>query len=200
VFDYFFNRIKNCDNFYKWLGVLSLGEKISEINMENEVKRLKEKLNKYKKSDIIFTTHAEIRAFGRGIDLEEVKENIINPARLVYVKMQDFKFDYDEENDSLFVYLEGYKSKGAVEIGDFVFDFDGKGNLVAMEIFNASEILKIVLSRMIELAKIKEFKIEIFNFRNNRTSIRFSIDDGIKREFANIIIPRINEKSPALQY
>src|SRR3989339_828052 len=180
--DYYFNRIKNCDNFYKWLGVLSLGEKISEINMENEVKRLKEKLNKYKKSDIIFTTHAEIRAFGRGIDLEEVKENIINPARLVYVKMQDFK------------------SKGAVEIGDFVFDFDGKGNLVAMEIFNASEILKIVLSRMIELAKIKEFKIEIFNFRNNRTSIRFSIDDGIKREFANIIIPRINEKSPALQY
>src|SRR3989339_486441 len=169
--DYYFNRIKNCDNFYKWLGVLSLGEKISEINMENEVKRLKEKLNKYKKSDIIFTTHAEIRAFGRGIDLEEVKENIINPARLVYVKMQDFKFD-----------------------------FDGKGNLVAMEIFNASEILKIVLSRMIELAKIKEFKIEIFNFRNNRTSIRFSIDDGIKREFANIIIPRINEKSPALQY
>ena len=61
--------------------------------MENEVKRLKEKLNKYKKSDIIFTTHAEIRAFGRGIDLEEVKENIINPARLVYVKMQDFKIE-----------------------------------------------------------------------------------------------------------
>ena len=114
--------------------------------------------------------------------------------------MQDFKFDYDKENDSLFAYLEDSKSNGAVEMGDFVFDFDKKGNLVAMEIFNASEILKTVLSKMIELAKIKEFKVEIFNFRNNRTSIRFNISDGKEREFANIIIPRMTEKSPAITY
>jgi len=48
--------------------------------------KLKEKLKRYRKSDIIFTTHAEIRALGRGIDLEEVKENIINPEKLVYAK------------------------------------------------------------------------------------------------------------------
>lgn len=114
--------------------------------------------------------------------------------------MQDFKFDYDEENDSLFAYLENSKSEGAVEIGDFVFDLDKSGNLVAIEIFNASEILKAVLSKMIELSKIKEFRVEIFNFRNNRTSIRFSINDGNKRESASIIIPRITEKSPSLIY
>lgn len=114
--------------------------------------------------------------------------------------MQDFKFDYDEENDSLFTYLENSKSNGAVEVGDFVFDFDKKGNLVAMEIFNASELLKGVLSKMIELVKLKEFKVELFNFRNSRTSIRFSLDDGVEKEFANIIIPRISEKSPAITY
>lgn len=114
--------------------------------------------------------------------------------------MENFKFDYDEENDSLFVYLEGAKSNGAVELGDFVFDFDKKGNLVAMEIFNVSEVLKTVLSNMIELAKIKEFRVEIFNFRNNRTSIRFYVDDGTNGEYASVIIPRVTEKSPVLEY
>lgn len=114
--------------------------------------------------------------------------------------MQDFKFDYDVENDSLFAYLENSNSGGAVEIGDFTFDFDKSGNLVAIEIFNASEILNSVLSKMIEIAKLKEFKVEIFNFRNNRTTIRFRVSDGIESEFASIIIPRVTEKSPALQY
>ena len=34
--------------------------------------------------------------------------------------MKDFKFSYDEESDDLFIYLDGAKSSGAVEIGDFV--------------------------------------------------------------------------------
>ena len=114
--------------------------------------------------------------------------------------MEEFKFDYDEENDSLFAYLEGSKSNGAVEMGDFVFDFDKKGNLVAMEIFHVSEVLKAVLSKMIELARIKAFKVELFNIRNNRASIRFSIDDGSKMERASVIIPRVIERSPVLQY
>ncbi len=113
--------------------------------------------------------------------------------------MQDFKFDYDEENDSLFVYLTEYRSNGAVEMGNFVLDFDEKGNLLAMEIFNASEVLKAVLTKMVELSQVKEFKAEILNFRN-MASIKFSIRDGSKQESANILIPRITEKSPALMY
>ena len=114
--------------------------------------------------------------------------------------MENFKFDYDEENDSLFAYLTDSKSNGAVEVGDFVFNLDKKGNLVAMEILNVSEVLKDVLSKMIELSNLKEFKARIFNFRNNRASINFSLDDGFKKESASIIIPRITEKSPALNY
>jgi uncharacterized protein YuzE len=112
--------------------------------------------------------------------------------------MQKFIVDYDEGNDSFFTYLKNSKSNGAVEIGDFVFDFDKKGNLVAMEIFNASEVLKTVLSGIINLKEVREFNAEIFNFRNNKASIKFRISDNSKSEFANIIIPRVTEKSPAL--
>ena len=38
--------------------------------------------------------------------------------------MKTFDFSYDEDNDDLFIYLPGAKSAGAVEMGDFVFDFD----------------------------------------------------------------------------
>jgi hypothetical protein len=38
------------------------------------LEQFKEKLKGHKREDILFTTHAEIRALGRGIDLEEVKE------------------------------------------------------------------------------------------------------------------------------
>jgi hypothetical protein len=60
--------------------------------------------------------------------------------------------------------------------------------------------MEVVLSKMIKLAKITEFKAEIFNFRNSRTTIKFSIKDESERQFASIIIPRVTEKSPALQY
>ena len=47
--------------------------------------------------------------------------------------MQKFNFDYDQNNDSLFLYLADQKSKGSVEFGDFVFDFNSKKELVGME-------------------------------------------------------------------
>ena len=53
-----------------------------------KLEQLKEKLKTYKKGDIIFTDPANLQAFVREIDLEEVKENIINPDKLVYVEGQ----------------------------------------------------------------------------------------------------------------
>ena len=43
------------------------------------LEELKEKLREYKKKDIIITDHAKIRALIREINLDDVKENIINP-------------------------------------------------------------------------------------------------------------------------
>lgn len=113
--------------------------------------------------------------------------------------MREFKIDYDNVNDSLFVYIDGLKSKGAVEIGNLVLDFDKKNSLVAIEIFNASEVFGFVLSKMVELNKLKMFKADIVNIRN-MAGIKFSISDGKTEEQSSFLIPRKIENSPALSY
>lgn len=113
--------------------------------------------------------------------------------------MKEFKIDYDEENDSLFVYIKGSKSKGAVEVGNLVLDFDDNNNLIAIEIFNASEVLSFVLSKIVKLNKLKMFKADIVNIRN-MAGIKFSISDGKTTESSSFLIPRKIDNSPALSY
>ncbi|MBR9702203.1 DUF2283 domain-containing protein [Candidatus Pacearchaeota archaeon] len=111
--------------------------------------------------------------------------------------MEKFNFNYDLENDDLFVYLEGKKSSGAIELGNFILDFDDKGNLVAMQILNVSEVLSKILSKIVEVSKIKEIKMDIINFRN-MDAIKFNVISDTQEETANIFIPHIKEKSPVL--
>ncbi len=66
--------------------------------------KLKEKLRVYRKEDIIITKHAELQAFTRNIDLDEIKENIINPIRLVYAKKQEAQKKDEEKYDCYFAY------------------------------------------------------------------------------------------------
>ena len=113
--------------------------------------------------------------------------------------MKRFNFSYDEDSDDLFVYLEGKKSEGAVELGNFILDFDKKGDLVAMEVLNVSEVFSKILSKTVEISKIKEIKIDIINFRN-MDAIKFSVSDNKIKERTNILIPRIREKSPVLTH
>ena len=68
------------------------------------LEELKNKLRKYKKEDIIITKHAELQAFVREVDLEEVKENIINPVKLVYVKEQESEREDEKKYDCYFAY------------------------------------------------------------------------------------------------
>ncbi len=71
-----------------------------------ELKELKEKLKRYKKEDIIITGHAELQAYVREIDLEEIKNNIINPDKLVYAEEQKTKKVDEEKYDCYFAYSE----------------------------------------------------------------------------------------------
>lgn len=50
-------------------------------------------------------------------------------------------FDYDPENDSLFIYKKT-KIKGSVDIGDIIVDFSIDGKIKGIELLNASESLK----------------------------------------------------------
>ncbi len=113
--------------------------------------------------------------------------------------MKEFKFSYDKENDDLFIYLPNSKSSGAVEIGDFVLDFDGKGNLVAIQILGAKKVFSMMLSRILELTKIEELRADIVNFRN-MAMVKMEIITSNRTEKMNIAIPRIREESPALKY
>lgn len=113
--------------------------------------------------------------------------------------MEKFNFSYDSENDDLFVYLAGKKSAGAVELGNFILDFDEDGNLAAMQILNVFDVLSKILSKTIEISKIKEIKMEIINFRNME-AIKFSISDDKIEEKTSILIPHIKEKSPVLMH
>ncbi|GIW68047.1 MAG: hypothetical protein KatS3mg096_915 [Candidatus Parcubacteria bacterium] len=81
-----------------------------------ELIELKKKLSKYKKSDIIITKHAELQAFIRNVDLEEVKENVINPVRLVYAKKQEAKYKKEEKYDCYFAYSKHLYHRYALTI------------------------------------------------------------------------------------
>ncbi len=114
-------------------------------------------------------------------------------------EMKDFKFSYDEESDDLFTYLEGSKSAGAVEIGDFIFDFDKDESLVGIQILNASDVLSKLVKRIVSLKSIKGMKAEIINFRN-MTAFEIEVSFKNGRERVPIIIPRIKEGSPVLKH
>ena len=62
------------------------------------------KLKKYKKEDIIITNHAQEQAIFRSIDLDEVKENIINPKRLYFARKQELEKESEEKYDCYFAY------------------------------------------------------------------------------------------------
>ena len=71
---------------------------------ENLAEELKLKLVKYRENEIIISKHAKERAIFRGIDLEEVKQNIINPIRLICaIKQEAFKAN-EEKFDCYFDY------------------------------------------------------------------------------------------------
>lgn len=65
---------------------------------------LKERLPKYKKDNIIITDHALEQAIFRGIDIKEVKENIINPWRLSFAIKQKAEKEGEEKFDCYFGY------------------------------------------------------------------------------------------------
>jgi len=69
---------------------------------------LKNKLKSYKKQDIIITKHAELQAFSRNINLEEVKENIIKPDKLVYAKKQKAQKQNEEKYDCYFAFSKHF--------------------------------------------------------------------------------------------
>lgn len=114
---------------------------------------------------------------------------------------KNFNFDYDYENDSLFLYDSTSKSKGSVELDDFVVDFNSKGEIVGIEMLNASKFFENLEEQVItkEILKgIKECKIDIVT-KNNFFVIKFMLLLEANRTVTTpLLVPTINEPSPAL--
>ncbi len=117
--------------------------------------------------------------------------------------MQEFKFDYDMENDDLFVYNGKKKSKGSVEFGKLVLDFDSNKKLAAIEIMDATEFLKPLVRKFKmdknALANIISCKVQT-SVQNNFLFIRMFILTKISKEQLEfpVMIPRITAKSPSM--
>jgi len=91
--------------------------------------------------------------------------------------MRKFKFDYDGENDDLFLFRADSKSKGSVEFGKkIVLDFNKDRELVGIEILDATKTLS-------ELAPAKK---EFINLLKNLRECKIEI-----RENAGLIIVRM---------
>jgi len=65
----------------------------------------------HKKEDIIITDHADLQAYIRQIDIEEVKSNIISPEKLVHATKQESKNIKEDKYECYFAYSEYYCHK-----------------------------------------------------------------------------------------
>jgi len=119
--------------------------------------------------------------------------------------MQKFNFSYDRENDDLFLFSPGSKSKGSVEMGDLILDYNSKKELVGLQIMKASKMLREMTggkSRDLVsevLNNLKECKVDI-RVKNNLLIVKVYLSSKANEISPVISVPSIREPSPALAY
>jgi len=103
--------------------------------------------------------------------------------------MKETYFDYDPENDSLFVYRKA-KIKGSVDIGYFVIDISTEGKVIGVEILNVSEFLK-----NLGINDPKEFMNSIKNagfravYQPDSIVVYFMIYSKVKQVTSSVAVP-----------
>ncbi len=77
-------------------------------------------------------------------------------------------FDYDKDNDSLFIYKKE-TVKGSIDVGNYVVDFTHEGNVAGIEIMNASEVMRNLKVENIEkfLENIKQITFKSVQKRDS---------------------------------
>ena len=117
--------------------------------------------------------------------------------------MQKFNFSYDKDNDDLFLYNPRSKSKGSIELGDIIFDFNSKKELVGLQMMNAHKLISDMVDKpnatMIKqiLNNLKETKIDIKTHRN-MLIIKFLLIGATEKVTPILSVPTIQHSSPAL--
>jgi len=110
-----------------------------------------------------------------------------------------FHVDYDNENDSLFLYRA--KSQGSVELNNMILDFDKNKDLVGLEILQASRFLQDMNISDVKIGKrmldsIIDCRIDI-KHQGGFLIIKFFLFFENKQEYAaSFSVPSIKESSP----
>jgi uncharacterized protein YuzE len=116
--------------------------------------------------------------------------------------IRNFKFDYDSDNDSLFLYDPRSKSKASIEMDDIIIDFNAKKEVSGIELLKATDFFKdlsdeFVLSKEM-LSDIQECKIDLIA-KNNFFVIKFLLLFRSQKQLMTpILVPMMSEPSPAL--
>jgi len=85
--------------------------------------------------------------------------------------MKDFRFDYDKEDDVLYICNAFEKVKESVEFSeDIVLDLDNAGRVIGVELFYASEFLNLFNKEIDKefLINLKDADLEYKEYRNMR--------------------------------
>lgn len=118
--------------------------------------------------------------------------------------MQEFKSDYDKENDDLFLYNPKSKSRASIEIGDIILDFDKNKTLSAIEIMNATKFIKsfliddkITIDKE-SLANLITCRVDT-KVQDNLLLVKIVLLMKFNKQIPLVLsIPRITRSSPAL--
>lgn len=93
------------------------------------------------------------------------------------------KFDYDKEQDVLYIYSPKEKVSESLEIADdIILDINEKNQIVGIEIFYASKFLNAINKKINQqmLENLQEAKMKIINYRNNFAIITIFLKYGNK--------------------
>jgi uncharacterized protein YuzE len=93
---------------------------------------------------------------GEGFKKRKEKE-----CTMVVGSGKHFTWDYSEGSDILNIRKAHKKTEGGAELGDFTVDFDKNGNVVGIEIMNASEFFGQVGITKEQLEHLKEAELTV---------------------------------------
>ena len=120
-------------------------------------------------------------------------------------KMQKFNFSYDKSSNDLFLFSPKSKSKGSIELGDLVIDFNSKKEVVGIQIMNASAFLKSIIpgedAKSIKsiLTSLEDAKVDV-KTKNNLLLITICLVSK-NREISPVIpVVAMKTTSPSLLY
>ena len=117
--------------------------------------------------------------------------------------MQKFNFSYEKRTNDLFLYSPNSQSKGSIEFGDLILDFNTDKQLVGIQFMNATTFLEQATNHTTHttianiLSNLKECKVDI-NHQKNVLFIKIYLI-GENEEISQVFsLPTITTPSPAI--